>query len=88
MLPKKVKLKNQKIRTFEDGFFILNFLGSILSLVQIRIFEISINSQFFYTQYDLFQEKISPLRRAIFQILDYKTPNKEETAPNIENYLF
>jgi hypothetical protein len=34
------------------------------------------------------KKKVSPLRRAIFQISGHKTPIKEETAQNIENYLF
>ncbi len=47
------------------------------------------NSGFIDTQYELFQEKkISPLKRAIFQICGHKTIIRKETAHNIAKCLF
>ncbi len=64
-------------------FFNFNFLGGILSLRQVCLFEISIKFSIFDILYDLFKEKkISPLRRAVFQILRHKNPKKFETPQN------
>jgi hypothetical protein len=44
---------------------------------------------FFYTLYDLFQEKkCSPLRRADFKIYQHKSQKKIETPQNKEKCLF
>jgi hypothetical protein len=60
-----------------------------LSLRQIRIFEISIKFSIFDAQYNLFEKNHFQLSEGqIYQILGHKTPIKEETAQNIENYLF
>jgi hypothetical protein len=57
---KKLKLKSDKkldLANLENSFLILTFLRGILSLRQVCFFEISFNSRFFDTLYDLFQEK-------------------------------
>jgi hypothetical protein len=62
-------MKKMGLGKIRKQFFSYNFLGGLLSLRQVCFFEISINSQFFDTLYDQFQEKkISPLRRADFKI--------------------
>jgi hypothetical protein len=49
------------------------------------MFEINIKFMFFYTHYDLLQQKMfSPFRGAILQIFKHKTPTKEETAEKKE----
>jgi hypothetical protein len=62
---KEVEIKKPKIRI---RFFNFNFWGGILLLRQVCFFEISIKFSIFYTLYDLFQEKKSHLRRAVFQM--------------------
>jgi hypothetical protein len=70
-------------------FFNFNFFRGILSLREVYFFEIGIKFSIFDTLYDLFKEqKISPLRRAIFQILRHNNPKKIETPQNKEKYLF
>ncbi len=85
MPPKKVKIKNDKkwdLANLENSFLILTFFEGILSLRQVFLFKISLNSGFFDTLYDLFQEKkFSPLRRADFKIYQHKNQKKIET-PN------
>jgi hypothetical protein len=51
--------------------------GHFVTKVSLQ-FEISINSQFFSTKYNLFQEKYLPLKRGIFQIIRHKNQKKIE----------
>jgi hypothetical protein len=86
MPPKKGKIKKQKIR---KQFFIITFLGGILSLRQVCFFEISIKfSIFWYTKWPISRKKISHFRRADFKINQHKNQKKIETPQNKEKCLF
>ncbi len=60
MPPKKVKIKKQKkwdLANLENSFFILTFLGGILSLRQVCFFEISIKFSIFLIPYMTYFKK-------------------------------
>jgi hypothetical protein len=83
MLPQKLKLKNKKIglgiTVLENSFLILTFWGDILSLGQYCFFlnQHKIPNFLYPTVYDLFsRKKTSPLRRAVFPIVQHKNLKK------------
>ncbi len=92
MLPKKLKLKNEKkwdLANLEFSFLILTFFGGILSLRQVCFFELSFKFLIFlYPVWPISRKINSPLRRADFKIYQHKNQKKIETPQNKEKCLF
>jgi hypothetical protein len=71
-------------------FFNFNFFGGhFVTKTSLLFFKSVLNSWFFDTLHDLFQEKkFSPLRRAGFKIYQHKNQKKIETPQNKEKCIF